>query len=163
MTLTDLLPASPGPDAVFDAFAGWAKQRGLALYPHQEDALIEVVSGANVILSTPTGSGKSLVAAGAHFALGEMRTAARRLPAETAWQRQAIETVIDDLFALQSETALSALQTAVDGSDPLAAWTKERATALAPAEAIAAELRAGATPDLAMLVVASRQLRQALG
>src|SRR5919201_2292212 len=68
MTLTDLLPAAPEPDAVFDAFAGWSKRRGLALYPHQEEALIEVVSGANVILSTPTGSGKSLVAAGAHFA-----------------------------------------------------------------------------------------------
>ena len=67
MTLIDLLPATPDPDAVFDAFAGWAKRRGLALYPHQEDALIEIVSGANVILSTPTGSGKSLVAAGAHF------------------------------------------------------------------------------------------------
>src|SRR5580692_5632872 len=68
VTLIDLLPATPEPDAVFDAFAGWSKQRGLALYPHQEEALIEVVSGANVILSTPTGSGKSLVAAGSHFA-----------------------------------------------------------------------------------------------
>ena len=68
MTLTDLLPGTPEPDAVFDAFAGWSKRRGLALYPHQEEALIEIVSGANVILSTPTGSGKSLVAAGAHFA-----------------------------------------------------------------------------------------------
>src|SRR6478609_9764298 len=67
MTLTDLLPATPEPDAVYDAFAGWSKRRGLALYPHQEEALIEVVSGANVILSTPTGSGKSLVAMGAHF------------------------------------------------------------------------------------------------
>ena len=68
MTLIDLLPGTAEPDALFDAFAGWAKQQGLALYPHQEEALIEVVSGANVILSTPTGSGKSLVAAGAHFA-----------------------------------------------------------------------------------------------
>jgi len=67
MTLIDLLPATPEPDAVYDAFAGWSKRRGLALYPHQEEALIEVVSGANVILSTPTGSGKSLVAMGAHF------------------------------------------------------------------------------------------------
>ena len=64
VTLIDLLPETPEPDAVFDAFAGWSKRRGLALYPHQEDALIEIVSGANVILSTPTGSGKSLVAAG---------------------------------------------------------------------------------------------------
>ena len=74
MTLTDLLPATPDPDALFDAFAGWSKRRGLALYPHQEEALIEIVSGANVILSAPTGSGKSLVAAGAHFtALAEGR------------------------------------------------------------------------------------------
>ena len=68
MTLTDLLPADPAPDDLFNAFDGWAKDQGLALYPHQEEALIEIVSGANVILSTPTGSGKSLVAAGAHFA-----------------------------------------------------------------------------------------------
>src|SRR5579872_306310 len=68
VTLIDLLPETADPDAVFDAFAGWSKRRGLALYPHQEDALIEIVSGANVILSTPTGSGKSLVATGAHFA-----------------------------------------------------------------------------------------------
>src|SRR6266404_3800160 len=74
VTLIDLLPETAEPDAVFDAFAGWSKRRGLALYPHQEEALIEIVSGANVILSAPTGSGKSLVAAGAHFsALAEGR------------------------------------------------------------------------------------------
>jgi glutamate dehydrogenase len=101
--------------------------------------------------------------ASARFALDEMRAAARRLPAETAWQKQAVETVIDDLFGLQAEIALRVLQAAVDERDPLAVWAKDRATALAPAEAIAAELRAGAAPDLAMLVVASRQLRQALG
>jgi superfamily II RNA helicase len=53
---------------LFEAFSSWATERGITLYPAQEEALIEVVSGANVILSTPTGSGKSLVAAGAHFA-----------------------------------------------------------------------------------------------
>ncbi len=68
MPLIDQLPATADPDAVFDAFAGWVERQGLTLYPHQEEALIEIVSGANVILSSPTGSGKSLVAAGAHFA-----------------------------------------------------------------------------------------------
>src|SRR5450756_1858136 len=71
MTLTDLLPpptgGPPDPDAIFGAFEGWASQHGLDLYPHQEESLLEIVMGSNVILSTPTGSGKSLVAAGAHF------------------------------------------------------------------------------------------------
>jgi superfamily II RNA helicase len=68
MTLADRFPGTADPDAVFDAFSGWAAEQGYSLYPHQEEALIELVSGGNVILSTPTGSGKSLVAAGAHFA-----------------------------------------------------------------------------------------------
>ena len=69
-TLLDRLPEQTDaePDDIFEAFASWNAERGLTLYPHQEDALIEVVSGSNLILSTPTGSGKSLVAAGAHFA-----------------------------------------------------------------------------------------------
>ena len=67
-TLIDQMPSDADPDALYEAFSGWAEERGISLYPAQEEALIEVVSGANVILSTPTGSGKSLVAAGAHFA-----------------------------------------------------------------------------------------------
>jgi superfamily II RNA helicase len=67
-TLIDQLPSEADPDALFENFSRWAEGRGLSLYPAQEEALIEVVSGSNVILSTPTGSGKSLVAAGAHFA-----------------------------------------------------------------------------------------------
>lgn len=67
VTLIDQMPSHADPDALFEAFSTWAEERGITLYPAQEEALIEVVSGANVILSTPTGSGKSLVAAGAHF------------------------------------------------------------------------------------------------
>ena len=73
MTLTDALPqgrdgGEVDPDLLYDAFVGWAGEQGITLYPAQEEALIEVMTGANVILSTPTGSGKSLVATGAHFA-----------------------------------------------------------------------------------------------
>ncbi|WP_395246048.1 DEAD/DEAH box helicase [Agromyces sp. MMS24-K17] len=53
---------------MYDAFVEWAEGRGLSLYPAQDEAIIEIVSGANVILSTPTGTGKSLVAVAAHAA-----------------------------------------------------------------------------------------------
>ncbi|TAM66270.1 MAG: DUF3516 domain-containing protein [Microbacteriaceae bacterium] len=67
-------PTAPSPDALFDAFSAWVTAGGLTLYPAQEEALIGIVSGANVILSTPTGTGKSLVAVGAHAtALAEGR------------------------------------------------------------------------------------------
>lgn len=68
MPLIDHAPPTWNPDAVFDGFQSWAVEHGISLYPAQEESLMEIVSGANVILSTPTGTGKSLVAAGAHFA-----------------------------------------------------------------------------------------------
>lgn len=68
MTLTERLPDEADADVLYDAFADWVSEQGITLYPAQEEALIEVMTGSNVILSTPTGSGKSLVATGAHFA-----------------------------------------------------------------------------------------------
>ncbi|WP_435831524.1 DEAD/DEAH box helicase [Nocardia aurea] len=57
-------------DALYESFGAWAAERGTSLYPAQDEALLELASGSNVILATPTGSGKSLVAVGAHlFAL----------------------------------------------------------------------------------------------
>ena len=68
--VTSLLDRVRGadPDAVYDAFAEWVGERGITLYPAQDEAVIELVSGAHVILSTPTGTGKSLVAVAAHAA-----------------------------------------------------------------------------------------------
>jgi len=66
--LTDLVPAGATADAAYEGFVAWATDRGLTLYPAQDEAVIELVSGANVILSTPTGTGKSLVAIAAHAA-----------------------------------------------------------------------------------------------
>ncbi|WP_279072706.1 DUF3516 domain-containing protein, partial [Microbacterium lacticum] len=66
--LTQAVPPGASADAAYDGFVTWAAGRGLALYPAQDEAVIELVSGANVILSTPTGTGKSLVAIAAHAA-----------------------------------------------------------------------------------------------
>ncbi|CAN5649461.1 DEAD/DEAH box helicase [soil metagenome] len=66
--LSALRAKGADPDELYASFAEWAEASGTVLYPAQEEALIELVSGANVILSTPTGSGKSLVATGALYA-----------------------------------------------------------------------------------------------
>lgn len=65
-------PLSPNlavndPDALLEAFLGYASGKGLTLYAAQEEAILELFAGKNVILNTPTGSGKSLVAAALHF------------------------------------------------------------------------------------------------
>jgi superfamily II RNA helicase len=66
--LSALRAIGSDPDALFVSFADWAQGCGTSLYPAQEEALIELLGGANVILATPTGSGKSLVATGAQYA-----------------------------------------------------------------------------------------------
>lgn len=55
-------------DEIFDRFFAWVQDQGITPWPHQEDAVLSLLSGNHVILSTPTGSGKSLVALGMHFA-----------------------------------------------------------------------------------------------
>src|SRR3954451_15010730 len=75
MSLVDALPTDPSADSIYAAFSAWVSGQGLTLYPHQEEAAIELFSDNNVVLGTPTGSGKSLVAVAAHFAaLAEGRT-----------------------------------------------------------------------------------------
>jgi superfamily II RNA helicase len=74
VTLTERIPRAVDADALYEAFTAWTTARGLQLYPHQDEALLEILSGSNLILSTPTGSGKSLVATAGHFtALAEDR------------------------------------------------------------------------------------------
>jgi superfamily II RNA helicase len=59
-------PTSQSPEGFLEAFSAYAAATGLTLYPAQEDALLSLVLGSHVVLATPTGSGKSLVALGLH-------------------------------------------------------------------------------------------------
>lgn len=54
-------------DEAFERFLGWCDERGIELWEHQEEALMNLAAGDHVILGTPTGSGKSLVALGMLF------------------------------------------------------------------------------------------------
>ncbi len=72
--LISRLPDTADPDEVLEAFLDWTIDLGFELYEAQEDAVLELVAGRHVVLATPTGSGKSLVAVAMHFramALGE--------------------------------------------------------------------------------------------
>jgi glutamate dehydrogenase len=165
--VADLLP--PDERALLDDRIVYFGESGVpAAIARQVGGIIFLTTALEVgDLATRTGqkiehAARCFYSVGARFALDGLRDAARRLPAETPWQREAVETLIDDFYALQSDLAERILKDADGADDPVADWTAARAAQLAPAEAIAAELRAAANPDLAMLVVAGRQLRQAL-
>ena len=67
-SLIDRLPSGPvGDDDLLDIFLEWVSDQGISPYPAQEEAILEVMADQHVILNTPTGSGKSLVALSVHF------------------------------------------------------------------------------------------------
>ncbi|MGE0093971.1 MAG: NAD-glutamate dehydrogenase [Alphaproteobacteria bacterium] len=111
-------------------------------------------------------------AAEVYFALGArlgfewLRAAARAMTTETAWQKSAVDAVIDDLRAQQVDLTVKAL--GEGGADASAkasveAWLANRARALKRVDALLAEFRAAPAVDMAMLTVASRRLRTLAG
>ncbi len=90
MTLLDRLGETPDDDELVTAFLDWAAERDLELYPAQEEAILELFAGNNVVLNTPTGSGKSLVA----FA-GHVGTVAR---GGRSWYTAPIKALVSEKF-----------------------------------------------------------------
>lgn len=78
------------PDSVYEAFLEWTIGQGITLYPAQDEAILELMTGSNVILSTPTGSGKSMVALAAHF-LALAR-------GERSWYTAPIKALVSEKF-----------------------------------------------------------------
>jgi hypothetical protein len=71
VSLVDLLHDAswdPTSEILLDRFLQYVARRCLTLYPAQDEAILELLEGKNVILNTPTGSGKSLVASAMIFA-----------------------------------------------------------------------------------------------
>ncbi|WP_430332178.1 DEAD/DEAH box helicase [Rhodococcus sp. ACT016] len=148
MLLPDLLPESVDPDgadadALFDAFASWTSDRGLQLYPAQEEALMELVSGANVILATPTGSGKSMVALGAHFfAMAEGRRTFYTAPIKALVSEKFF--ALCDVFGADNVGMMTG-DASVNSSAPIICATAEIVANLA--------LREGAGSDIGQVVM----------
>jgi len=141
--LGDLVPAPPDPDAVLDAFATWVESRNLTMYPHQEEALLEIVAGSHVIVDTPTGSGKSLIATAAHFAA----LADRRRSFYTAPIKALVSEKFFDLSATFGADRVGMLtgDAAVNPDAPIICCTAEVLANLA--------LREGAEADVGQVVM----------
>ncbi|KRD07971.1 DEAD/DEAH box helicase [Mycobacterium sp. Root265] len=146
MVTMDALPlpaVGSDPDGLFSAFGEWAAAGGTVLYPAQEEALIELVSGANVILATPTGSGKSLVATGAIYAaLAADRTSFYTAPIKAL--------VSEKFFALcevfgAANVGMLTGDAAVNADAPIIACTAEILANIA--------LREGADADIGLMVM----------
>lgn len=88
--LTDRLPRPWDPDEFVGVFDDWARESGIRLYPAQEEAILELVLGRHVVLSTPTGTGKSLVAVAA-LAAGLAR-------GERSWYTAPIKALVSEKF-----------------------------------------------------------------
>ncbi|MGV0786747.1 DUF3516 domain-containing protein [Mycolicibacterium sp. XJ2] len=142
-SLTDIAKElGADPDELFASFAAWAEKNGTVLYPAQEEALIELVSGANVILATPTGSGKSLVATGALFAA----LAGSRLSYYTAPIKALVSEkffALCDVFGAANVGMLTG-DAAVNAEAPIIACTAEVLANIA--------LREGSDADIELVV-----------
>ncbi|MGK2866876.1 MAG: DEAD/DEAH box helicase, partial [Mycobacterium sp.] len=140
-----LPPPPPGSDAdgLFTAFGEWAAAGGTVLYPAQEEALIELVSGANVILATPTGSGKSLVATGAVYAaLAADRTSFYTAPIKALVSEKFF--ALCEVFGAENVGMLTG-DASVNADAPIIACTAEILANIA--------LREGADADIGLVVM----------
>ena len=98
---------------------------------------------------------------GARFGLDRLRNAGAAIVAETPWQKAAVAALIDDLFNYQSVLASRVIAegNGSRASDPVDQWLAERGRVVERIDQTIAELRSAPAVDLAMLTVASRQLR----
>jgi superfamily II RNA helicase len=143
MALIDHVPRSPDADSLYDAFTGWTQEIGLEMYPAQEQALIEIVSGSNVIVATPTGSGKSLIATAAHFtALAHDRVSFYTAPIKALVSEKFFALV--DLFGAENVGMLTG-DASVNSDAPIVCATSEVLANIA--------LREGRLADVEMVVM----------
>ena len=96
---------------------------------------------------------------GARFGLDRLRAAGTSIVAETPWQKAAVAAVVDDLFNYQSTLASRVIGETNGARDPVDSWLASRPRVVERIDQTMTDFRASSTIDLAMLTVASRQLR----
>ncbi len=96
---------------------------------------------------------------GARFGLDRLRTAGAQIAADTPWQKAAVMSLIDDLYQYQSAIASRVIVEGNGDADPVDPWLSQRSRVVERVDQAMNELRAAPAVDLAMLAVASKQLR----
>ena len=128
-------------DELLDAFIEWSARSGLELYAHQEEAVLRLLAGDSVVLATPTGSGKSLVAlAGAFTMLAQGRRATYTAPTKALVSEKFFE--LTAAFGA-SNVGMVTGDASVNGDAPVIACTAEilaqralRSRAVTPADLV---------------------------
>ena len=137
------MPAPYEAGAAFDAIENWATDAGLTLYSAQEEAIFELVAGAHVVLATPTGSGKSLVAVAAHaIALAQGQRTYYTAPIKALVSEKFFQLV--EIFGADNVGMVTG-DSAVNGDAPIICCTAEILANQA--------LREGAALDAGMVVM----------
>ncbi|HSP32922.1 MAG TPA: NAD-glutamate dehydrogenase domain-containing protein, partial [Thermoanaerobaculia bacterium] len=96
---------------------------------------------------------------GARFGLERLRAAAASLVADTPWQKTAVAAVVDDLFNYQSTLASRVIGESNGNREPVETWLAGRQRVVERIDQTMNDFRAATSVDLAMVSVASRQLR----
>lgn len=130
--------AAAAPDRLYESFTDYADRLGLTLYPHQDEAIIELLGGSHVIFTTPTGSGKSLVATAAiHADLSTDRVSFYTAPVKALVSEKFFELV--GVFGADNVGMLTG-DAAVNAGAPIIACTAEVLANIALREGTAADV-----------------------
>ena len=140
---------------------GWVQRKVPAELAYRVGRLDFLGSAVDIVrLGAATGGeiealGRRFFAVGARFRLDLLRMAARRLESQTAWQKLAINALIEDLYGHQADLAAKALG---EGAE-FEKWLQMHAGDLAHLDGLIQEILHAPAPDLAMLTVANRAFR----
>ncbi len=148
----------------------------IASFAYLAPALDVVRLAQRTGLSVPA-MARTYFAVGARFGFTWLRHAALQLPSESSWDKRAVTALVEELDAQQADIAAAVVERAhpagaapaASGAAPVApadeplgvieAWAATRGPLVARVDELLGELQAQPAPDLAMLAVASRQLK----
>ena len=158
--ISEILPASQRAELArrADVLASKGVPADVALRTARLDFLVSAVDIVRLGLGNGLGIvelGHRFYAIGTRFRLDALRLVARRMKAETAWQKLAVDSLIEDLYTQQADLTGKAITVGEDFEQ----WLAARAGELARLDSLVREIEATPSPDLAMLTVATRALR----